>query len=67
MVIYQCDICRTTLEDTHTVSAGFGKVFAKYFTFCPPFGAPVMEFLKKRGLIEPEVLAYLERKEITKA
>jgi hypothetical protein len=64
MVIYQCDICRTTLEDTHTVSAGFRKIFAKYFTFCPPCGAPVMEFLKERGLIESEVLEYLERKEI---
>jgi hypothetical protein len=35
-----------------------------YFTFCPPCGAPVMEFLKERGLIESEVLEYLERKEI---
>jgi hypothetical protein len=31
---------------------------------CPPCGAPVMEFLKERGLIEPEMLEYLERKEI---
>ena len=61
MIIQQCDICKATLEDAHTVSASFRKVFGKYFIFCPPCGKPVMEFLKERGLIDQAVLAYLEK------
>ncbi len=52
MLVYKCDICKKSIKSgADAVTAGVGD-FWKSHILCARCGKPVIEFLKKSGLLK---------------
>jgi hypothetical protein len=46
-----CDICKKEIIDNESVSVGHPPTFVR-FSLCPACGKPIVDFMKKKKLIE---------------